>query len=287
MSIPLNPGQLVSHLSNDMGGSPEQSYIDVSAGTGNFETFTVLMDGSTAQADYLYFVEPDSGTKFAFWFDVDDNGSVPTGATYVAADEQVEVDIAATDTAAQEATKLNDVMGSTAALLEYTASVVGSVVTLVSNKFGSASGIHSYATGGVTAGHPAVAVLTASVSPTVQNKYVTFSGASDEAHYAWFNVNSQGSDPSETGTAAEIAVVAASSNAAVATLLAAAIDGLSGLEAEADGSRVKLTTEAEGDVTDVGAGDSGFVVSVSTQGGSEHNSAAANPASISNNPSAF
>jgi uncharacterized phage protein gp47/JayE len=58
-----------------------------------------------AQAEYFTFESADTNT-FAIWFDVDANGTAPTGAQYLAATHKIEVDILSTDTEDQIISKL-------------------------------------------------------------------------------------------------------------------------------------------------------------------------------------
>ena len=54
--------------------------------------FRLTVGGVPAQADYFTF-RSASGATFAVWFDVNNVGTAPTGATYIAATNKVEVDI--------------------------------------------------------------------------------------------------------------------------------------------------------------------------------------------------
>lgn len=59
--------------------------------------FTIINTGQPAQADYITF-ENQAGNTWAIWFDIDANGTAPTGATFLAASNQVEVDILSSNT---------------------------------------------------------------------------------------------------------------------------------------------------------------------------------------------
>lgn len=59
--------------------------------------FIITVIGQPVQGDYVTF-ENTAGNTFAVWFDIDGNGTAPTGATYLAAANQIEVDILSTDT---------------------------------------------------------------------------------------------------------------------------------------------------------------------------------------------
>jgi hypothetical protein len=67
--------------------------------------FELSISGLPAQADYFTFENP-AAVKFAVWFDIDGAGTVPTGASYLAATHQIEVNILSTDTPDQIVNKM-------------------------------------------------------------------------------------------------------------------------------------------------------------------------------------
>jgi uncharacterized phage protein gp47/JayE len=67
--------------------------------------FDITSSGQPAQADYITF-ENAGGSDYAVWFDIDGAGTAPTGASYVAATNKVEIDILSTDTPNQILSKL-------------------------------------------------------------------------------------------------------------------------------------------------------------------------------------
>lgn len=287
--LPLNPGQQVVNLVNDPGGQYEQSYLTVSgSSTGVFEIFTVTANSfaSTAQADYLSFSEP-GGETFAVWLDKNTNGTTPTGAIYVAATRKITAAISTGNTAAQVATAIKAACEGNVNFDQYVIGINGAILTFTANKVGAPTDAAPHNTGDTGAGSLSVTVSQQGVAAGSQNKYFTLRKGANSAYYGWLNINSEGSDPSQTGTAVPVTVAAAATDAQVATAIASALDAVSGLESEADGAVVKITNESKASVTDIGAGNSGFTVSVSTQGVAELYDAALNPASISNNPSAF
>ena len=73
------------------------------------QQFSLSVSGVPTQADYYTF-ESSGGVTFAVWFDVDANGTAPTGASYVAATNQIEVDILSTDTEDQIVSKLSAIL---------------------------------------------------------------------------------------------------------------------------------------------------------------------------------
>jgi len=61
------------------------------------QQFTLTVSGLPSQADYFTF-RSATGVTFAAWFDVDNVGTAPTGASYVAATNKIEVNITSSDT---------------------------------------------------------------------------------------------------------------------------------------------------------------------------------------------
>ena len=80
--------------------------VIVAAGAGVAQQFALTVSGGTpTQADYFTFASADTAT-FAVWFDVDAAGTAPGGASFVAAANQIEVDILSSDTDNQIVSKL-------------------------------------------------------------------------------------------------------------------------------------------------------------------------------------
>ena len=75
----------------------------------NAQNFQLTVSALPTQADYFTF-ESAAGDTFAVWFDVDAAGTAPTGASYIAATNQIEVDILSTDTEDQIVSKLSAVL---------------------------------------------------------------------------------------------------------------------------------------------------------------------------------
>lgn len=61
------------------------------------QQFALTVSGLPSQADYFTF-RSATGVTFAAWFDVDNVGTAPTGASYVAATNKIEVNITSSDT---------------------------------------------------------------------------------------------------------------------------------------------------------------------------------------------
>lgn len=67
--------------------------------------FDITASGQPAQGDYITF-ENTATSDYAVWFDIDSDGTVPTGASYLAATNKVMISILSTDTANQVMSKL-------------------------------------------------------------------------------------------------------------------------------------------------------------------------------------
>ncbi len=130
-------------------------------------------------------------------------------------------------------------------------------------------------------------VALAGTAAGLNNKYFIFS-SSGVNYYVWYNYNSTGVDPAVASkTGVPVAVAVGASLATIATNTAAAIDALALLTSSADGTTVNIKADAIGAITDAGAGNSGFTVSVVNQGYAAYgNYPARTVSSLSNSPGA-
>ena len=153
MSIIYNPGSTVSSLDN-VGGALEGFTITCPSG------------GAAAQGDYVSMSEPD-GDDYAIWLDIDAAGTAPTGAIYVAANRQVEVDIGSGDADTDVAAAVKAAMEADGSFNEYELSVASNVITAVavSPKSVTDAAPHSENDGG--AGSFAVSVVQQGVDAKV------------------------------------------------------------------------------------------------------------------------
>lgn len=74
-------------------------------GVKQLEVVTFPATAGATQGDYILMTNALTGETAAIWLDIDDAGTEPTGAKYVAADYQIKVGIATGDSAAQVAGK--------------------------------------------------------------------------------------------------------------------------------------------------------------------------------------
>lgn len=260
----LKASQSVAALKLDLGGSVEQSYITPSSMGGSVEvqTVTVPSTAAAAQGDYFVLTSP-AGATAAIWLDIDANGTAPTGAAYVAADSKVEVNIVTGGTAAQNAAL---VVTAAASILGWGAvDNLDGTITYTQTYVGNAAAPAKHNTGDTGDGSFLVTTTTAGVNPTVQGKYFTFANTTT-SFYGWFSSGGNGADPAPVGTGVEIALAGNETNAAYLAAIVSAIDGTTGMSAELDNTRIVVQVDAKGAATDLTAGDSGFTVTIGSQG---------------------
>lgn len=261
----FRPDQSIAALKLDMGGANEQSYITPSAmgGTGEVQTITVPATAAAAQGDYFVLQKPDGSTA-AIWLDIDANGTAPTGAAYVASDNQLEINIVTGATAVENAAIIAAALVATNAY-----SVVDNEDGTIAVTFimvGNAAAPARHNTGDTGNGSFGVATTTAGTAASVQSKYFTFSNTTT-AFYVWFNVSGAGVDPAPGGTGIEVVLDGDETNAEYLALIVAGVTGASGMTASLDGSRIIVSVDSVGADTDLAAGDSGFSLSIGSQGG--------------------
>lgn len=98
----INNGNVATGPSTyDTGGNAittRLSYIDISRGDSTTpQEFQLTIASAVQQGDYFYF-ENQGGSKYAVWYDIDNDATAPTAGPYTSADYQIEVNITAHDT---------------------------------------------------------------------------------------------------------------------------------------------------------------------------------------------
>jgi len=281
----LHPAQPVAVLGN--AERKEQSQVTLVADTGAYGVVAVTCPATAAAAQGDYFVAYNqAGDSYAVWLDIDAAGTPPSGAAYLAADNQVEVDIVTGDTAAQVATKVAAALTMT----DVTDLAALAVVTLTQDLIGAVTAPTRHNTGDTGNGSFTLSVSNAGAASNLQSKYFLINSADDAtAYYVWFNVGTEGVDPAvSASTGIEVAISASDASTAVATAVQVAVDAETDFTATVSGSTVEIKTAAQGSSTDAGAGDSSLVVVTEIQGLTA-TIGYANPgttvASLSNNPS--
>lgn len=283
----LRADQQVTALRSDLSGSIEQSKITCVADPAQFDiqTITFPSTAGATQGDYISFTNA-AGATYAVWLDIDANGTAPTGAVYTAATNKLEVDIVTGDTDAQVAGKVLTAISASVTDVTVTNPGSGNTIVLTNDKTGANTLGVPYNSNDGGAGSITIAHTQVGGTSVYNSKYLTLKDGADASFYCWFNVETEGSDPTPGGTAIAVASTANRSANQMAALLTSAINGQAGFYAVQNGSEVFVSTDAEGIVTDIGAGDSGLSVSVVIQGnvGSGYD-ASASPGSLSVEPS--
>lgn len=216
-------------------------------------TFTVLTQGADPLTiDGTYFILYDINGAIAYWYDVDDSGTVEPAH---GAARSVEINtVTGGMTAAQVAT--------------VTAAAVGDGIAEIST-----------------------VVCSSDTSGSLNNKYFFLNAAEDATeYYVWFNVSAGGTDPAIAGkTGIEVAIATNDNANVVGAATRAAINSVAGSDFTASdlSGTVTITNDLGGACTDVADSISpngtGFVFSVATQGASFVTSALSNVVTITGN----
>lgn len=248
----------------------EVSDVTTVADTGAFETVTVVVPATAAatQADYIV-LTGTTGTKTALWLDIDAAGTPPTGAAYLAADNQIMVSIVTGNTAVQNAAALQAAAAST---VGYTAvDNLDGTVTYTQTLMGNATNAARHDAGDVGNGSFSFTGEVNGAASNLNSKYFTFTLKKNATnYYAWYNVNSEGVDPAPGGTGIAIALSAGATANTVASSSRSAITTAAGVNATISGAtdHIIITNTKHGTVTDTadGAAATGFTFLTTTQG---------------------
>lgn len=92
------------------------------------------------------------------------------------------------------------------------------------------------------------------------------SAADATSYYVWMDVDAGGNDPAPGGTGIAVSISSNDSAAVVAAAIAAAVGALAAFDASASLDKVTITNAAVGTTTDAADVDTGFTISVLTQG---------------------
>ncbi len=263
----IQAAQRVQDLRSTQQATAEKSTLTCSADAGVFEVQTLTVPSTTAadQGDFFLY-ENAAGDDIAVWLDIDAAGTEPDGTLYVASTTKVEVDIVTAATAADNAALVKTSIDASGASDITVVDNSDGTLTLTQDLMGPTTDIVPLDEPESGAGGFAGATVTAGVASDLQNLFFELKNGSDAAFYCWLDVNSEGADPSETGTAIAASVAAGDTATAVATAVAAGLDGNGSFDSSSSGAVVTVTNAATGNATDLGAGDSGFTVIVSVQG---------------------
>ena len=183
-------------------------------------TFNIITQGADAVSiDGSYFVISDVNGGIAFWFDVDDSGTVEPAHGQLRSVEINTVTSGMTD--AQVAAEVEKALTSAA---PYTAELAEvSLVTTLPD-----------------------------ISGSLNNRYFLLSAANDATrYYVWYNVSSTGTDPSIAGfTGIEVNISTNDTANAVAAATQAAINAIPDFTATVVSDDVTITNVAGGKATD-------------------------------------
>lgn len=251
-------------------GVAEITEIVCVADVGEFEEFTLTSASGavSVQADY-FVLEAPNGDLDAYWLDIDAAGTAPTGAAYVASDNQIMVSILSTDSDIQVAGKIAAAI--TSADITVTDNLDGTV-GFVYDLMGAHTAPATYNADDSGSGSIVIVEDNAGVDSNLNSKYFLINSALDATeYYVWLNVNSEGVDPTPLGkTAIPIALSASASASTVATAIQGALTALAAFSATVSISTVENTNAADGATTDAADVDTTFTITVTQQGVTEN-----------------
>jgi hypothetical protein len=207
---------------------PENS-DDTDTGAITASTSTVGITGAE-QADYIMMYN-QAGVDVAVWIDIDADGTVPTGAKYVASTHQVEVDIATGATAATNATAFKDALELEANYADVTiVDNFDGTLTMTQDINGATTdpdpeNIDDSGAGGIGA-----VVDNNGVTGAEQGDYISLTNTSGETLAVWLDIDAAGTAPTGVVYAAsdyqaEVDIVTGGTAIANAALFTTGIEG--------------------------------------------------------------
>lgn len=243
----------------------EVSKVTAIADLGAYEAFTITAPagGVAAQADY-FVMEAPNGDTYAFWLDIDAAGTAPTGAAYVAADNQIMVSILSTDANTDVAAAIVAEMAAVADIA--VTDNLDATISVVFDLLGAHADAAPHNADDSGAGSVGIAMDVQGAASNLNSTYFLLDSPTTD-YYVWFDVDGFGSDPMISGrTAIPVAISAGDAANAVASAMATEINGVAEFNAGAVGALVTVTGQAPGDTPDIADVDTGFTFSVSAQG---------------------
>lgn len=249
-------------------GEFEQTTITCLADTGAFEEVVVTVPSTAAatQADYFIIHNP-SGDDVALWIDIDDNGTVPTGAAYVASLNQVRIDLA---TGGSAITNAGILQAAAASILNYDAvDNLDGTVTYTQTLVGNCDAAEKHNADDSGDGSFTFSGEVNGVASNLNDTYFTFSNANDAVdYYAWYNVNGEGTDPAvAASTGIEVAVAAGATDSAVASATRSALAAAADMTITGATNQAILTNDLMGPSTDTAdTGSTGFTINKDNDG---------------------
>lgn len=292
----FSPAQAVEYLTTKrLASIPEASTITCGADDGRFYDLRITVPevASLTQGDYVTFKDVSTDETWAVWVDIDANGTAPTGALYAASDVQVEVDILSTDNQAALALAVRNAIQDAPEFdvtNKFSISNDATTASIFSKKLGppsEAAQVKNADDSG--AGSFQVTAMTVGEASTVNSTYFQmYSGDNTNTYYVWLDSNSEGVDPTGTGTGLKASFAGEANSTAVATAIKNAINlANSGKDFTATSSTnvVTVINKESGSATDITDGDTGFTFSTTTQGkDSQLTEPSESPANYTNTP---
>lgn len=112
--------------------SDEQATLAYKNAVQETYVLTFPATAAAAQGDYVMIYD-DAGNSTAVWFDIDADGTAPTGALYAASDAQIEVDITTGLTATQVAGAVHTAISGVISDITFTDNSNGTITVLLDN----------------------------------------------------------------------------------------------------------------------------------------------------------
>lgn len=255
-------------------GTPEVTDITCTADAGVVEVQTLTFEtkANSDTGDYIV-VEDTLGIKYALAIDKTGTGSEPTGAIWSAipSDFKAKVNISSATTAAQVAalmeTAFNALRGFTAAITTDDTAADGTM-TLTQVKVGPVTDPVTKNATDAGAGGILGVETTEGVASDLNNTYIVGNEPDSAAKHAfWFNVNSEGVEPTVAdATMHEVAIAAGATDAQVATALEAVIDDVLTWTSSATLAVVTVTAASAYPMDWADDGATGFTIDPTTPG---------------------
>ena len=131
------------------------------------ETYVVTIPAtaSATQADY-FMIYDEAGNSTAVFLDIDAAGTVPTGALYVASDNQITGGIATGDTSAQAATKVYTALNGNVTNVSFTDNLDGTITIALDNTGPATAAAVPKSADDSTAGSITIGTITSGVLAT-------------------------------------------------------------------------------------------------------------------------
>ncbi len=265
------PGQEVTKIRGDGDAHAQVTRITCLPETGHGDTTVATMPATAAaaQGDYFHISRAhENSLATAFWLDIDEDGTEPTGEQYVAAEYKIRVPIATGGTAAQNAAALLAVAVN---LDGFNAEAGGTgEVDFVRTGHLNYDGSDSHTADNGETGSVVMNDAGGATS-NLNGRYFRADSAPDVAFGVFLYTGAGYSDPETGWGMAWINLIGGETASQVAALIAAGINNVGGNgSAHADGPVVTLSAQEPGPLTypvaDVEGAETGFTFSTVSVG---------------------